>query len=127
MTSSGVQPTRNCVSCGRAIAWDANVCSYCGHDYRAVMAGPLLTARKESSKPIIGGVLIIVGGLLLTLGAGFCMIVLFPLAILAFMGGVFALMRKYFALAVIGGVLSIPSIIGLVGLILVILSKDEFQ
>lgn len=31
--------TRNCVQCGRAIAWDANVCQYCGHDYRVQMAG----------------------------------------------------------------------------------------
>lgn len=23
-----------CVSCGRSIQWDANVCPYCGHDYR---------------------------------------------------------------------------------------------
>lgn len=127
MVSSGSQPSRNCVSCGRTIAWDANVCQYCGHDYRVVMAGPLTVARKESSLPIIGGILILVGGLLLTIGAGFCLVVLFPLAILAFIGGIFALMRKHFALAVVGGVLSIPSIIGLVGLILVIMSKDEFQ
>ena len=26
--------TRNCVTCGRSIQWDANVCPYCGHDYR---------------------------------------------------------------------------------------------
>ena len=26
--------TRSCVSCGRAIAWDVNVCPYCGHDFR---------------------------------------------------------------------------------------------
>jgi RNA polymerase subunit RPABC4/transcription elongation factor Spt4 len=25
---------RNCVSCGRSISWDANVCPYCGKDYR---------------------------------------------------------------------------------------------
>lgn len=36
MTSEpGAAPTRNCVSCGRAISWDANVCPYCGHDFRA--------------------------------------------------------------------------------------------
>ena len=33
------QPTRSCVACGRAIAWDVNVCPYCGHDYRPQMAG----------------------------------------------------------------------------------------
>jgi hypothetical protein len=32
--ASGSAGTRNCVGCGRAIAWDANVCPYCGHDYR---------------------------------------------------------------------------------------------
>jgi hypothetical protein len=26
--------TRNCVTCGRSISWDANVCPYCGRDYR---------------------------------------------------------------------------------------------
>ena len=35
--------TRNCVSCGRSIAWDANVCQYCGHDFRVQMA----PARQE--------------------------------------------------------------------------------
>ncbi len=38
MTSTpGAAPTRNCVSCGRAISWDANVCPYCGHDFRATV------------------------------------------------------------------------------------------
>ena len=29
---------RHCVSCGRALAWEANVCPYCGHDYRRAPA-----------------------------------------------------------------------------------------
>lgn len=33
--------SRNCVACGRPIAWDANVCPYCGHDFRVQMAGPM--------------------------------------------------------------------------------------
>lgn len=37
--SSGA--SRNCVGCGRPIAWDANVCPYCGHDYRIQMAAPM--------------------------------------------------------------------------------------
>ncbi len=36
--ASGTQGQRNCVGCGRAIAFDANVCPYCGHDYRVQMA-----------------------------------------------------------------------------------------
>lgn len=38
-SSGGSTGTRNCVSCGRAISWDANVCPYCGHDFRMQMAG----------------------------------------------------------------------------------------
>jgi len=45
--ASGSQGTRSCVSCGRNIAWDANVCPYCGHDYRAAMAGPQLTRPEK--------------------------------------------------------------------------------
>lgn len=46
---SEVQPqrTRNCVSCGRPISWDANVCPYCGHDFRGVMAGSQQTGKKR--------------------------------------------------------------------------------
>lgn len=37
MTSS---QQRNCVSCGRPIAFDANVCPYCGKDYRMPVVAP---------------------------------------------------------------------------------------
>lgn len=40
MSSTTGATTRNCVSCGRSISWDANVCPYCGHDYRMAMAAP---------------------------------------------------------------------------------------
>ncbi len=42
------QPTvRNCVACGRTIDWNANVCPYCGHDYRQVMTtGPGTPGKK---------------------------------------------------------------------------------
>jgi len=36
--ASSQSGTRSCVGCGRAIAWDANVCPYCGHDFRVQMA-----------------------------------------------------------------------------------------
>ena len=127
MQSSGGSGDRNCVSCGRSITFDANVCPYCGHDYRVLMAGPVAGPKKESSMPVIGGVLILVGALILIVLAGLCVIFLIPLAIGAIMGGVFAIQRKHFTLALIGGILSIPSIIGIVGLILVIMSKDEFS
>jgi hypothetical protein len=30
---------RHCVTCGRAISWDANACQYCGHDFRVHPSG----------------------------------------------------------------------------------------
>jgi predicted nucleic acid-binding Zn ribbon protein len=49
MTSEqpGQAPTRNCVACGRAIAWDANVCPYCGHDFRPAMTGQQGSGKKS--------------------------------------------------------------------------------
>jgi predicted nucleic acid-binding Zn ribbon protein len=32
--ASAQQHQRNCVSCGRTIDWDADICQYCGYDYR---------------------------------------------------------------------------------------------
>ena len=43
MTTISAQDNRSrfCVSCGRAIVWDANFCPYCGKDYRI----PVITTR----------------------------------------------------------------------------------
>jgi len=125
MQSSGGPGSRNCVSCGRPISFDANVCPYCGHDYRVVMAGPTAAKKAESSTPVIGGVLILIGGLILLIATFWC-IVTVPLGIIAILGGVFAIQRTHFTIALIGGILAIPSILGLIGMILVIMSKDEF-
>lgn len=45
--------SRNCVSCGRAIAWDANVCPYCGHDFRIPMAAAQPVERVSTLVKII--------------------------------------------------------------------------
>lgn len=142
--------TRNCVSCGRTIAWDANVCQYCGHDYRAGAAPP---AKKESVMPVIGGILILIaglielgyGGLLVAGGSAadsipvvggdvgdilaVCGAIMIILGIIALIGGIFAIQRKNFGLAVLGGVLGLLGwfIPALIGLILVAISKDEFK
>src|SRR5512137_1697216 len=42
--------TRSCVGCGRAISWDANVCPYCGHDFRVQMAAPAQPQISEGMK-----------------------------------------------------------------------------
>ncbi len=143
MQSPGAQTTRNCVSCGRTISWDANVCPYCGHDYRATMAG--VPQKKETAMPTIGGILIllaslgylVIGGIiaagssfLFAVGGGagvVCGVGLLILGIISLLGGIFAIQRKNFAIALIGGIFVVPSVLGLIGLILVAVSKDEFS
>ena len=138
--------TRNCVSCGRTISWEANVCPYCGHDYRVQMMGPM-AVKKESSMPVIGGVLILVSGLLeiaaggimvgggslfFGMGGGFfaaCGGIMLVLGVVAILGGIFAIQRKHFGLTILGGILSLGGffILGLIGLILVAVSREEFR
>lgn len=156
------QPGRQCVTCGRTIDWQANVCQYCGHDYRVAAVSP---TKRKSAKPAIGGVLILVaglcavgmGGMFLAFDAsdfedwgydpsqyemslsdvddilGVCGGLVMILGLVAILGGVFAIMRKGFALAIIGGICGIigigfllGSVLSLVGLILVAMAKDEF-
>jgi predicted nucleic acid-binding Zn ribbon protein len=54
------QPTRNCVACGRAIDWQANVCPYCGHDFRQVMAGPQQGTGKKAFKGSLAILIILI-------------------------------------------------------------------
>lgn len=54
--------TRKCVSCGREIAMDANVCQYCGHDYR-MQTAPAAPAEK-SMLSLVGGILILISGIM---------------------------------------------------------------
>ncbi len=125
------------------------MCPYCGHDFRAAMAGPA-AQKKESAMPVIGGILIIIGAVIelivggalaiggtalfgLSLGSSgvlvVCGAILVIVAIIALLGGIFALQRKNFGFAVLGGVLALGGwfIPALIGLILVAISKDEFQ
>ena len=151
MGTQGTPPTRNCVQCGRSIAMDANVCPYCGHDYRAVAAAP--PAKKQTAMPLIGGILIIIAGLLEIVYGGMmavggsaansipvvgddignilavCGAILIILGLVALLGGVFALQRKSFGLAVLGGILGLAGwfIPALIGLILVAISREEFK
>ena len=147
MSEAQAQQPRNCVSCGRSIAWDANVCPYCGHDFRVVMS-PAQAQKKDSAMPLVGGILIIIssigyfvlGGLMVAGGAAWsivdvggggiavvCGIIVLVLGIIALLGGVYAMQKKNFVMALLAGILVIPSILGLIGLILVAVSKDEFD
>lgn len=161
MTSTEAPGTRNCVSCGRSIGWDANVCPYCGHDYRMRM---IPVSRPGTSRARAGGVLILIAGVLAVLmGIGGIALasmnpdsyglvppsgvtveeiqeILAVLGIAAFIlgfigviGGMFAIQKRRFGWAIVGGVtalLGIGFLIGaalaIIGLILIALSKDEF-
>jgi hypothetical protein len=106
--------------------------------------------KKESPMPVIGGILIIIAGLIelalggllmaggtvlfgLSLGTSgvlvACGAVLAVVGIIALLGGIFAFQRRHFGLAVLGAVLGLGGwfIPGLIGLILIALSKDEFH
>ncbi|OGS55341.1 MAG: hypothetical protein A3K60_07140 [Euryarchaeota archaeon RBG_19FT_COMBO_56_21] len=104
--------------------------------------------KKDSGMPVAGGVLIIiaslgyflVGGLMaasgsvvfgLSLGASgvvvACGVLLLLLGVMSLLGGIFAIQKRHFGIAIIGGLFVIPSILGLIGLILVAISKDSFE
>lgn len=61
MGQPGTAPTRSCVACGRAIAWDVNVCPYCGHDFRPQMAGqqPMYGQPMPQQEAVSGGMKIL--------------------------------------------------------------------
>lgn len=139
---------RVCPGCGREISFDANVCPYCGKDFRTVGVPAM---KKETYMPLIGGILILVAGAheiyfgtmmviggeeLLPITFGISSIVLVcgamvaVLGIVAILGGVFAIRRKNFTLAILGSILGLLGayiIVPIIGLILIALSKDEFS
>ncbi len=153
---------RNCISCGRPIDFSTNVCPYCGYDYRApTMMGP--PPVPKTGTPVAGGILVLIAGLL-ALANGIlylasnvadltgislppevtlqqfesvvrvCGVVELIFGIVAVMGGVFAIQRKHFGLAIAGSVLGMigfgftfGAILGLIGLILVAISRKEFS
>jgi hypothetical protein len=62
MGQPGTAPTRSCVACGRAIAWDVNVCPYCGHDFRPQMTGmqqPMYGQPMPQHEAVSGGMKIL--------------------------------------------------------------------
>lgn len=146
-----VQPNRRCVTCGKEIDLQMNVCPYCGHDYR-YSQGP--TSKPRTMKPAIGGLLIMIAGIA-AIAMGFLFIVLEPsdlegygyepssdvdislsemesylgtcgtvcvvCGVIAVFGGVFAVMRKSFALAIVGGVFGIIGLGFFIGAVIAII------
>ena len=156
------QIVRNCISCGRPIDFNANVCPYCGYDYRVpMMMGP--PPVRKTGTPVAGGVLVIIAGIL-ALANGIlylafttsdltgislppeislqdiesivraCGAIEIIFGVVAILGGIFAVQRKHFGLALLGSVLGMlglgftfGGLLGLIGLILVAISRKEFQ
>jgi len=112
--------------------------------------GPVV---EHTAKPVVGGILILIGALagiiggasliwggamLLPLGdygvdisgiLATCGIIWIVLSLVGLLGGIFAVQRKHFGLAILGGIFSLLFgffIFGLIGLILVAISKSEF-
>lgn len=110
--------------------------------------------RQPSSTPLAAGILILIGGVLALIDGAYmaaigaaasflpgvgdiimmCAAIMIIFAILAIVGGICALQRKVWGLALVGaifcmisiGPMFISSILGLIGLILVAISKDDF-
>ncbi|UCE91653.1 MAG: zinc ribbon domain-containing protein [Methanobacteriota archaeon] len=130
---------RHCVACGRAMAWDAKACQYCGHDYGAKPP----ETKSNADELLIGGILAILAGivsmLLLTViiidDADFsnAQLVLFSMvyafAVLGVVGGLSSLSRFSFPLSVFGAACSVVGLgffFGIPALILTARASDEF-
>jgi MFS family permease len=125
------------------------VCPYCGKQ--------VFEAKKEGKWSLIGGILCVISGIIgIILGAvllgmfalastasgddeaeffiaagtlvGVCGAVLLVPAILAILGGIFAIKRRKFGLALVGGIFAIfcGGILGIIGLIFIIIGGEEF-
>lgn len=129
MGTPSTPATRNCVQCGRTIAWDANVCQYCGHDYRAQATAPV--PHEKTILSLVGGIFILLSGIIgigmgailvsvdfssldsygISVATDFledilrtCGIILIVFGLIAVLGGVFGVMRKHFGLVIVGAV-----------------------
>ena len=149
-STTGTSGTRNCVSCGRAIAWDANVCPYCGHDYRAQFVpaqqpSPSGRARTGAILILVSGVLAVLMGIAAvaastvnfeSMGATFAPdftqkqlqelllvfgIVALALGIVAVIGGMFGLERRHFGIVIAGGICGIVGIGFFLGTVLAVI------
>jgi hypothetical protein len=125
----------------------------------------VVAASRGTSKSLIGGVLVMISGLIgiiyglmvaalastvfdmfggmygediLKAAEGIlvaCGVIWFIIGLVALVGGIFAIRRRKWGIAVVGGVFGlltlgpwfIGSILGLIGLILIAISKDEFS
>jgi len=129
--------SRVCVGCGRPIGWDANICMYCGYDYRAKIKkgteGNLLTGAILT---LMAGILGMVLLMIIYTSSGLngfsnpTFVLSLCCCIVGVIGGYAALTRKWFPLAVLGAAAAIFSpafFFAIPGLILIAGSATRFK
>jgi hypothetical protein len=142
MAPRAVEPSdikqRRCIECGRPISWDAFVCSYCGHDYRArskpgsegyLVTGSVLTIVAGILSVLLLAVVVDQAGGLSTEGTTLVTISAMC-SVIGVIGGLAALMRRWFPLAVLGAVCAIfgPAFFfAIPGLALIATSASRFK
>lgn len=106
--------------------------------------------QHKTIKPILGGLFILLGSLVYVVigvfyltamelfvaiplaGDAFagiltiCGVIALLLGIISLLGGILSMMRKAWGLGLLAGILTIPTLLGLIGLILVAISRDEY-
>jgi hypothetical protein len=133
---------RVCLGCGRQIPITAYACQYCG---KPVFEQP----KPQTNFALVGGIFCIIAGLIgmffsvLVIAFGYSILFLIGssialvcgsiwiiFSILAIIGGIFALQKRNFAMAVVGSVFALFcafGIFGIIALIFVIVGKNEFE
>jgi hypothetical protein len=121
-----------CTSCGAIIKKEAEICVHCGVRVRKGVVSK--TEGGPTAKPLVGGIFGSVGATAnggvdgaewAPIGIG---IPLLALGIVTIVGSSYAIMRKNFPLAIVGGVCSVLSMwpLGIAALILIAISSKEF-
>lgn len=136
--SPGEARARYCVGCGRAMPWDVDLCQYCGHDYRAsardgskdyLVAGGVLTMVAGIFSIVLTTIILSTTGELDAAGMGLTALI-YGCGLLGIIGGVLALMRMWFPMAVLGAACSIMGpafFFGIPGLALIVKSAKQFK
>lgn len=135
------EKNRHCVRCGRSIDWDSTTCPYCGYDFKVVQS----PGRSAS----VGGILVILASIVSlfflvylylvghqtsyyysSINYDWMVYVFFAgMAVMGLFGGIAALGRAYYSIAVVGAACSILGpgfFFGIPGLSIVINSAREF-
>ena len=151
------QVMKKCSSCGRMVDPFARVCQYCGRGFGHYEQAPLIESKSPSSIWLnVAGILMIISGIVafytssrfflaeelvfeeygIRVGSiGYCGVLEIIFGIVAILGGYLATAQRKFLFALIGsivgmlsfGPLWVGSIMAFVGLLLIVIHKDDFK